>query len=376
MAAVHGKVGLETVKSCPGEPQNASTSFCHWSARLHRKSERVIKGSSCGWEEATVSKTPECSRKAPLKTARRGSRGRDCSDWWRQLRRSSSSFWWSPTLVLSWARVSSVSTTWVTVCWSVFPESPFLLFWPIALHCVHICSTFHSLSCHHSTFLCVLTFWVSLQLPLSSSHPLLCPSILLLTSPLFPCCPPPLVVSSVTPSDHSTPVFASLSPEKGGLPLWRLDSGTSICLVGLLFALWGVFSNSSFSQPCPAHHTSLCACVCERVWECADAPQSCEFVHSWCTFLAPYVHTHLCSCFAAFLLSSGVFTELSCLDSDWAYLPKAFPYWWTNEPRARPPSCFLHQQTFEGNQRVFMNHLGQQRGRGKRWCPLKRTTGG
>lgn len=71
------QVGLETVKSCPGQPQNASTSFCHWSARLHRKSERVIKGFSCGWEEATVNKTPECSRKAQLKTAWRGSRGGD-----------------------------------------------------------------------------------------------------------------------------------------------------------------------------------------------------------------------------------------------------------------------------------------------------------
>lgn len=58
------QVGLETVKSCPGKPQNASASFCHWCVRLHRKSERVIKGFSCGWEEATVTKTPECRRKA------------------------------------------------------------------------------------------------------------------------------------------------------------------------------------------------------------------------------------------------------------------------------------------------------------------------
>lgn len=44
---------LETVKSCPGKPQNASTSFCHSWVRLHGKSEHVIKEFSCGWEEVT-----------------------------------------------------------------------------------------------------------------------------------------------------------------------------------------------------------------------------------------------------------------------------------------------------------------------------------
>lgn len=138
---------------------------------------------------------------------------------------------------------------------------------------------------------------ISVQLlfapPTSTLHPPVCPSTSSSGLHYFPV-NLPLIVSSVNPSDRSTPLFLLLLPGDAGSA--ALDGGTSVCLVRLLFALRGVFSNSSFSQPCPAHRTSLCACVRERVWECSDASCACEFVHSLCIFLTPYVHMHLCPC--------------------------------------------------------------------------------
>lgn len=114
--------------------------------------------------------------------------------------------------------------------------------------------------------------------------------------------------------------FGSPSPEMRGALLWTVEQA---------FALWGfcllceVFSQiAAFHSPA-RHHTSLCACVCEHVWECSDAPEAREFVLSLCTFLTSYVHTHLYSCvFSCFLIKfRNVFTELSCLNLEWALCP-------------------------------------------------------
>lgn len=114
--------------------------------------------------------------------------------------------------------------------------------------------------------------------------------------PLLPCCPRSIRSLHV----------CSLVLLSGDVRSPALDSGTSICLVRLLFALWGVFSNSSFSQACPAHHTSLCACVCQRVWGMlwrSSGLWICpQFVH---IFNCICTHASVFMCFAAFLLSSG-----------------------------------------------------------------------
>lgn len=115
-------------------------------------------------------------------------------------------------------------------------------------------------------FLCFLTFlFFSVQFPSS------CPPVFLSNSLSPPTLqfvlPPsssglhyfpvvvPLFVSSVNPSDHSTLVFCSLSPEMAGVLLWTVEQA---------FALWGfcllceVFSQIAAFHSSARHITPLC----------------------------------------------------------------------------------------------------------------------
>lgn len=139
-------------------------------------------------------------------------------------------------------------------------------------------------------------------------HPPVCPSTLILRPPFFPCHPPSRRINCKSIwSLHACFLFTLSGDARSAAP----DSITSICLVRPLFALWGVFSNSNFSQPCPAPHTSLRACIYECVWECwcSSGLWICpQFVHTF--FNSICTHASVLMCFAALLLSSGI-----CLQS-------------------------------------------------------------
>lgn len=210
-------------------------------------------------------------------------------------------------------------------------------------------ATCHYLSGHYSTFLCLLTF-LSVRFPSScflSPHPPVCPSTL--RPPLLPCRPPSHRLERESIRSLHACFLLPLPSSAAG------DSGTSVRLVRLLFALWGVFWNSSLHSP-GRHITPLCVPAYVSVFrECSDAPQACEFVHSLCTFLTPCVHMRLCAC--VLLLSSSaqecVYTsELSAFGMSVAPC-SIYQKLSSNEVKAYLHSCFLRQQTLKGNQRFF-----------------------
>lgn len=160
-------------------------------------------------------------------------------------------------LALSSAPLFCVSTMWATddlFLGYILPESPLLssiilqitLWWsPYLLHLPFCILPLLCLFILFDLLFCSVSF--SYFLPLS-------PLTLSLSCPLLPSCPP----SHHTECGSMQTLHACFF-----IPLSRvvrsaaLDIGTSTCLVRLLFALRGVFSNSSFSQPC-RHITPLC----------------------------------------------------------------------------------------------------------------------